>query len=120
MTKYLDIDTDECRGCGTCVDMCSNAFDFDENTMKAKVVNQTAAGKDEIEAVIQSCPAQCISWRYRDCGDCETCTLCCLNVFAFNEDEEMAEVILAKGSVEDCLEDAMEDCAEDCIGWDDF
>jgi ferredoxin len=53
MTKYLNIDTDECRRFGKCADMCSNAFDFDENTMKAKVVNEPSAGKDEIEDLIR-------------------------------------------------------------------
>jgi ferredoxin len=120
MTKYLNIDTDECKGCGTCAEMCSSAFALDEITMKAKVLDPASAGEDEIEEVILSCPAQCISWRYRDCGDCETCMLYCSNVFAFNESEEMAELILPDGSLEDCLEDAMEGCADDCIDWDDF
>jgi len=43
-----------------------------------------------------------------ECIGCESCVELCSEVFAFNEEEEKAEVILPEGGPEDCIEEAME------------
>ncbi len=54
-----------------------------------------------------------------ECIGCESCVELCAEVFAFNEDEEKAEVILPEGGPEDCIEEAMETCPTECITWED-
>lgn len=54
-----------------------------------------------------------------ECIGCESCVELCSEVFAFNEAEEKAEVILPEGGPEDCIEEAMETCPVECIHWED-
>ena len=54
-----------------------------------------------------------------ECIGCESCVELCAEVFAFNEEEEKAEVILPEGGPEDCIEEAIETCPVDCITWED-
>ena len=54
-----------------------------------------------------------------ECIGCESCVELCAEVFAFNEEEEKAEVIMPEGGPEDCIEEAMETCPTDCITWED-
>ena len=54
-----------------------------------------------------------------ECIGCESCVELCSEVFAFNEDEEKAEVILPEGGPEDCIEEAMESCPVECIHWEE-
>jgi ferredoxin len=42
----------------------------------------------------------------------------CAEVFAFNEAEEKAEVIMPEGGPEDCIEEAIETCPTECISWE--
>ncbi|MBW2704735.1 MAG: ferredoxin [Deltaproteobacteria bacterium] len=50
-----------------------------------------------------------------ECIGCESCVELCSEVFAFNEEEEKAEVIMSEGGPEDCIEEAMETCPTECI-----
>ena len=50
-----------------------------------------------------------------ECIGCESCVELCAEVFAFNEAEEKAEVILPEGGPEDCIEEAMDTCPVECI-----
>jgi ferredoxin len=54
-----------------------------------------------------------------ECTGCETCVELCPEVFAFNEDQEKAEVIMPEGGPEDCIEDAIESCPVECISWEE-
>jgi len=54
-----------------------------------------------------------------ECIGCESCVELCSEVFAFNEDEEKAEVILPEGGPEDCIEEAMGSCPVECIHWEE-
>lgn len=61
MAKRVVIDESECDGCETCVELCPDVFEFDEDNEVAKVINPEA--DDEcIEEAIESCPAECIYW----------------------------------------------------------
>jgi ferredoxin len=115
MPKYIDVDTDACVACGTCVDICPNVFQFNESNLTVSVMEQYSVSEDELEEAIQSCPAHCISWVRQDCVRCETCSILCSEAFTFNENEQAAEVILPAGSLEDCLEDMSELFKEECI-----
>jgi ferredoxin len=61
MEKRLVIDEEECQGCETCVELCPDVFEFDENTEKAIVINPEA-DDDCIQEAIDSCPVECINW----------------------------------------------------------
>lgn len=50
-----------------------------------------------------------------ECIGCESCVEICPDVFAFNEAEEKAEVILPEGGPEDCIQEAIETCPVECI-----
>ena len=54
-----------------------------------------------------------------ECTGCESCVELCDEVFAFNEDEEKAEVIKPEGGPEDCIEEAIESCPSECISWEE-
>lgn len=54
-----------------------------------------------------------------ECTGCETCVELCEEVFGFNEDEEIAVVILPQGGPEDCIQEAMETCPVECIHWEE-
>ncbi len=54
-----------------------------------------------------------------ECIGCESCVELCSEVFAFNEAEEIAEVILPEGGPEDCIEEAIESCPVESIAWEE-
>ena len=58
MTVYID--EDECLGCGTCVELCPEVFELNEDTEKAEVIMPEGGPQDEIEDAIDNCPAACI------------------------------------------------------------
>jgi ferredoxin len=119
MPNSLIINTEKCIGCGTCVELCSNVFSFNENEDKIEIIMQEGGYEDCIEEAIESCPAECISYTEDECVACETCTSLCSEVFAFNESEEMAEVVSPIGGPRDCMEEARGSCPEDCLSWED-
>jgi ferredoxin len=54
-----------------------------------------------------------------ECIGCESCVELCGEVFAFNEDEQKAEVILPYGGEADCIEESIETCPTECISWEE-
>jgi ferredoxin len=62
MAKLVVIDEQECDGCQTCVELCPDVFEFDEDAEVARVIDPEAEDAC-IEEAIDSCPAECISWR---------------------------------------------------------
>lgn len=54
-----------------------------------------------------------------ECIGCESCSELCPEVFAFDEDEEKARVILPEGGPEDCIEEAIASCPAECINWEE-
>lgn len=62
MGRKVTIDTDECTGCETCVELCPDVFEFDDAAEKAKVIREKGGPEDCIQEAIDSCPVECIHW----------------------------------------------------------
>lgn len=119
MKKDVTIKSDECIGCGTCVDICPKVFEFDESETIARVKKQGRIADSCIDEAIESCPAQCISRSTGEYAECDACTILCSDVFAFNENEDMIELMLPQGDVNDCVEAHFESCVKESTDWDD-
>ncbi len=61
MSKRVIIETDECIGCETCVELCQEVFEFDEEAEKAVVI-KPEGGPECVEEAIDTCPVECIRW----------------------------------------------------------
>ena len=60
MSKSVTIDSDECIGCGTCVDICPEVFQMNGETDLAEVILVEGGPEEQIEDAIASCPVECI------------------------------------------------------------
>ena len=58
--KSIIIDTYECNGCGSCVEICPEVFAMDDVGEKAILVNPGAAITDKVEEAAAYCPQKCI------------------------------------------------------------
>ncbi len=54
-----------------------------------------------------------------ECEGCETCVELCPEVFAFDEEKEVAYVIKPEGGPEDEIEEAIDNCPVECIYWEE-
>lgn len=62
MAKSVMIDQDECIGCESCVEICPEVFQFNDELEKAQVVKPEGGPEDLIQEAIDTCPAECIHW----------------------------------------------------------
>jgi ferredoxin len=62
MAKVPYVDRESCISCGLCVSACSGVFRFDRDG-KSEVYNPEGASEKDIQAAIDGCPVQCISWK---------------------------------------------------------
>ncbi len=62
MANRVIIDTEECTGCETCVEMCPDVFEFVEADEVAVVIKEEGGDEDCIEEAIETCPVECIHW----------------------------------------------------------
>jgi ferredoxin len=60
--KTVVIDTAECVGCESCVELCPEVFEFDDENEKAVVILPEGGDEECIEEAISTCPSECISW----------------------------------------------------------
>jgi ferredoxin len=60
--KHVIIDGEECVGCETCVELCPDVFEFDEDAEKAYVKDDHEGDEACIQEAIDSCPTECITW----------------------------------------------------------
>jgi ferredoxin len=60
--KTLDIDRNECIGCGTCVENTEKVFFLHDDECKAYVIAQEG-DMELVQDAIDSCPVICISWK---------------------------------------------------------
>lgn len=61
MAKYPVVDQDLCISCGLCVGSCPGVFRFDASG-KSECYNPDGAPEEAIQAAIDGCPVQAISW----------------------------------------------------------
>jgi ferredoxin len=62
MSKRVYIDTEECIGCESCVELCPDVFGMDEEAEKEFVILPEGGPEDCIEEAIDTCPVECIHW----------------------------------------------------------
>ena len=62
MGKAVVIDTDECIGCESCVELCADVFSFNEEEEKAEIIMPEGGPEDCIEEAMDTCPVECIHW----------------------------------------------------------
>ena len=62
MGKKVTIETEDCIGCESCVEICPEVFEFDEESEKAVVILSEGGPEDCIEEAIETCPVECIHW----------------------------------------------------------
>ena len=62
MSRKVNIDQEECIGCGSCHDICPEVFGLDEDIEKAYVVKTEGGPEALIEEAMTECPMQCIYW----------------------------------------------------------
>ena len=62
MGKWVYIDTQECVGCESCVELCPEVFEFDEENEKAVVILPEGGDEECIDEAIVTCPEECIHW----------------------------------------------------------
>jgi ferredoxin len=62
MSKAVDIDEEECIGCGSCVEICPEVFQMKEDDEKAEVIKPEGGPEDLIQEAMDTCPVSCIHW----------------------------------------------------------
>ena len=62
MEVKVFIDVDECIGCQSCVELCPEVFEYDEDSEKAVVIKPAGGPQECIEEAIETCPVECIHW----------------------------------------------------------
>jgi ferredoxin len=62
MGRRVMIVEEECIGCQSCVEICPEVFQFNEETEKAEVIKAEGGPEDLIEEAIDTCPVSCIHW----------------------------------------------------------
>jgi len=62
MSKKVFIETEECVGCQSCVELCPDVFGFDEESEKAFVIAAEGGPEACIDEAIETCPVECIHW----------------------------------------------------------
>ncbi|MEK6201050.1 MAG: ferredoxin [Desulfobulbaceae bacterium] len=62
MKNSISLDTYECNGCGSCVEICPDVFKMDETGEKGVVITPNAEITPLIEETAAYCPAKCISF----------------------------------------------------------
>jgi len=58
----VKINTEECIGCESCVEICLEVFAFDESEEKAYVIKEEGGPEDLIQEAVDNCPVECIHW----------------------------------------------------------
>lgn len=62
MGKKVVIDEEECTGCESCVELCPDVFEFDEEAEIARFIKPEGGDEGCIDEAIETCPVACISW----------------------------------------------------------
>jgi ferredoxin len=60
MAKQVVIDTEECIGCQSCMELCPEVFGFNDDEDKAFVINPDGGDIKCAYEAAESCPTECI------------------------------------------------------------
>jgi len=60
--RKVIIDQEACSGCGTCAAIAEVCFASDEQTEKARVIDESACTEEQIQKAIDTCPEGAINW----------------------------------------------------------
>ena len=61
--KKLVVDQDKCIGCGTCVVLCPEVFELqDDGKAKVRLLTPDSKLLTKVEDAIESCAVEAISW----------------------------------------------------------
>lgn len=63
MNKKVYIETEDCIGCESCVELCPEVFGFDDQGNVAFVVMEEGGSEACIDEAIEACPVECIHWK---------------------------------------------------------
>lgn len=63
MGKKVYIETEECVGCESCIELCPDVFELDDIAEKAMVKRPEGGDEECIEEAIAVCPVECIHWK---------------------------------------------------------
>lgn len=69
--KKLTVNKEACIGCGACVAIDSEHFDFGDDGL-SEVINNDNIETDDVKNAISSCPTNAISYEEGNCN-CEEC-----------------------------------------------
>ncbi|MDR3322221.1 MAG: ferredoxin [Synergistaceae bacterium] len=60
----LNINTEQCIGCGVCVQVCPDVFNLDEEEGKGVIADISRANDEQklVKEAIDCCPIGCINW----------------------------------------------------------
>jgi len=62
MAREVYVDENECTGCELCVDRLPEVFEMTDEGL-SRVHNSAGASENDIQEVIDNCPAECIHWK---------------------------------------------------------
>lgn len=72
--KQIKVDEEKCIGCGACVAIDSEHFDFNENGL-SNVISSENQESSSLQSAIESCPTGAISiCDGCECNCCDNCT----------------------------------------------
>jgi ferredoxin len=61
MARIVEIDTPECIGCQSCVELCPEVFAFNDAEEKAYVIFVAGGDLECAAEAVEACPVSCIS-----------------------------------------------------------
>lgn len=61
MVREVVLVQEECIGCETCVELCPQVFAFDQEAVKAYVLEGVSGEEPCVEEAVDACPVSCIS-----------------------------------------------------------
>ena len=79
--KKLNVNEDACIGCGACVSIDPEHFDFNDNGLSSVISNDNIE-TEEVTNAIESCPTNAIKYveedncECKESCDCENCECC--------------------------------------------
>lgn len=70
--EKLYVEKERCIGCGACVNIASDYFDFDDDG-KSQVISNENIDSEVVNVAIESCPTGAIEIKENDVCECEDC-----------------------------------------------